>query len=196
MSFDVHEDTPPMPFDFGKVWEKCEWLSPKEFGLVVLLMGEIWQAPGFRIKFDMERIQRLCSNGVNPHYRFSEHEVNNALAAFFWYHPKDVFVYCRYILELAGKPTKRQSIPSWMRQIVLKQAVFEDGYVCHYCFARPMHISDVHLDHMLPISRGGINHPDNLVVCCFECNMRKGALTAEDFEDRIALAAYEDGGAQ
>lgn len=192
MSFGISEKAPPMPFDFAKIWADCEWLSPKEFATVVLLLGEIWGAPGFRIRMDRDQIRRLFSNGVNPEYALQDHEIDNALSAFFWYHEKEGFIYSRYILELVGRPTKREGIPSWMRQIALTDAAYDEGFICAYCTARPLHISEVHLDHRLPISRGGINHPQNLVACCAQCNMAKGTMNDIDFQDLIFAQAYEE----
>ena len=32
-----------------------------------------------------------------------------------------------------------------------------------------------HVDHVVPLSRGGSNWPENLVIACATCNMQKGA---------------------
>lgn len=192
MSFDVQDDTPALPLDYAKVWEKCEWLTPKEFGLVILMLGKLWASPGLRIRADFDEIRRLFSNGIQKDYTFQDYEIENALSAFFWFHPREGFIYSRYLLELAAIPTKRQPIPSWMKQHALRSAAIKGGYVCAYCMDRPLSQEEIHFDHMLPISRGGINHPDNLAVCCAACNLSKGVLTNEEFEERIS-AAYREG---
>lgn len=47
-----------------------------------------------------------------------------------------------------------------------------DAHACQYCGS-----TDVSLDcdHVVPLSRGGITHLDNLVSSCFRCNRSKGA---------------------
>lgn len=47
-----------------------------------------------------------------------------------------------------------------------------DGFACHYCGRRPPQ-HPLQIDHVLPIARGGTNHPDNLVAACWECNIGK-----------------------
>lgn len=48
-----------------------------------------------------------------------------------------------------------------------------DGGKCRYCeFAADIHY--FHLDHIIPKSKGGNSHADNLTLACPECNMRKG----------------------
>lgn len=37
------------------------------------------------------------------------------------------------------------------------------------------------VDHLHPISQGGRNTQDNLVVCCQRCNRMRGNLTVEEF---------------
>ncbi len=192
MSFTAPDGVPPMPLDFAKVWDQCEWLSPKEFGALVVLLGELWSAPGFRIRMDRQKLRRLFSNGVNPQYTLTDFEIDNVLSAFFWYHERDGFIYSRYILELVGRPTKREGIPNWMRREVLREACDDMGFVCAYCMARPLELSEIHLDHRLPISRGGINHPQNLAVCCARCNMSKGAMNDVDFQDLIFAQSYQE----
>ena len=38
-----------------------------------------------------------------------------------------------------------------------------------------------HIDHKIPLSRGGTNSKENLCCACFSCNRRKHAKTAEEF---------------
>jgi len=57
--------------------------------------------------------------------------------------------------------------------------IFErDGHVCFYCGTTD---AQFHIDHKTPLSRGGQNTKENLVVACRNCNLRKHTLTAEEF---------------
>lgn len=50
---------------------------------------------------------------------------------------------------------------------------------CVYCYTN---ITDVyHIDHVLPLSKGGTNSPDNLQLLCPTCNLSKGAKLPEIF---------------
>ena len=42
-----------------------------------------------------------------------------------------------------------------------------------------------HVDHVFPLSRGGSNGPDNLVVACPACNCAKGAKLPHEFAGRL-----------
>lgn len=50
------------------------------------------------------------------------------------------------------------------------------GGVCHYCQCR-VEPSELTLDHIVPVSRGGRSTKGNCVACCKECNTRKKQLT-------------------
>ena len=52
------------------------------------------------------------------------------------------------------------------------------GRKCFYC---EKSVSKFEVEHMLPKSRGGSNHIDNLTLSCHECNQKKDTLTAEEF---------------
>jgi 5-methylcytosine-specific restriction endonuclease McrA len=50
---------------------------------------------------------------------------------------------------------------------------------CAYC-NKPLHDA-YHIDHKQPIAKGGTNELSNLHLTCPRCNMRKGAMTHEEF---------------
>lgn len=52
------------------------------------------------------------------------------------------------------------------------------GDACAYCGAA---IPPYHVDHKLPVSRGGTNVESNLHLTCPRCNLRKNDLTHEEF---------------
>ena len=73
----------------------------------------------------------------------------------------------------------------------LRWAVLErDGFACVYCGRRPPEIV-LHVDHMLPRSKGGADSFDNLVAACQDCNLGKGvrdSRRAVSMVDRLARA--------
>lgn len=54
---------------------------------------------------------------------------------------------------------------------------------CVYCkqFVEPKNRT---MDHVIPLKRGGLHHPDNLVMACGSCNFKKSALTGEEFLEK------------
>lgn len=54
----------------------------------------------------------------------------------------------------------------------------QDGK-CYYCKKDVGH--KFHIDHYVPLSKGGTNNPDNLVISCPSCNLRKSNKMPEDF---------------
>ncbi len=39
---------------------------------------------------------------------------------------------------------------------------------------RMFFLDDLHIDHVVPVSRGGLTEPENLQTLCAPCNLRKG----------------------
>ncbi len=58
----------------------------------------------------------------------------------------------------------------------------QDGK-CFYCDIELN--NKYHIDHFIPISKGGVNTPDNLRLACSDCNLRKHAKMPEDFLKEI-----------
>jgi 5-methylcytosine-specific restriction endonuclease McrA len=53
-----------------------------------------------------------------------------------------------------------------------------DGNTCQYC-GRELPRSDLNLDHVVPRAQGGRTTWENVVCCCIDCNLSKGARTPE-----------------
>lgn len=48
-----------------------------------------------------------------------------------------------------------------------------DKYTCQYCGAKAPD-AKLHVDHRVPVSKGGDSQDDNLVTACAKCNQGKG----------------------
>jgi 5-methylcytosine-specific restriction protein A len=58
--------------------------------------------------------------------------------------------------------------------------------ICHWC-GRRFSSSELTMDHIVPIARGGLSSKGNVVVCCKECNNQKKQMLPMEW------AAYLDG---
>ena len=59
------------------------------------------------------------------------------------------------------------------------RAIFDQQEgLCFYCHIT---LTKYHVDHVVPISRGGSNSPDNLVIACPHCNDSKGSKLPEEW---------------
>lgn len=65
---------------------------------------------------------------------------------------------------------QRPKLPAGLRALVIER----DGLVCGIC-GGAVAPDDVHIDHIVPWSRGGAETLSNLQVAHSLCNMRKGA---------------------
>lgn len=54
---------------------------------------------------------------------------------------------------------------------------------CFYCHKKLG--ESYHVDHYIPLSRGGTNWPDNIVIACSWCNLTKGDRMPVDFVERF-----------
>lgn len=65
----------------------------------------------------------------------------------------------------------RKNLTTRQRFAVLKRC----GFACAYCGSRPPLVV-LHVDHVVPVSKGGTNAPENLVAACELCNQGKSNL--------------------
>jgi len=67
---------------------------------------------------------------------------------------------------------KRHTISKKIRFEVLNR----DKFTCQYCGRTVEDNAKLEIDHIIPVSKGGTNHINNLKTSCFECNRGKRAL--------------------
>ena len=75
-------------------------------------------------------------------------------------------------------------IPLNLRRRIIER----DGYYCVYC-DEDLRDAEIHMDHVIPESKGGPTSYDNLQVTCRKCNLAKGALTESEFMNRLRTRA-------
>lgn len=68
-------------------------------------------------------------------------------------------------------------VPHRRHTMSRKNIMQRDRYTCQYCGLQPKHLT---LDHIMPVSRGGLSTWENLVCCCEGCNRKKADRTPEE----------------
>jgi hypothetical protein len=76
-----------------------------------------------------------------------------------------------------GSPPRRNPVHEALRRRVIET----HGMTCWLCSKPIADRSDLHLDHVLPHSRGGAVHENNLRPAHALCNIRRGNRDADDF---------------
>jgi len=79
---------------------------------------------------------------------------------------------------------KKERIPLNLRRRVIER----DGLYCVYC-DDDLRDAEIHMDHVIPESRGGETSYNNLQVTCRKCNLAKGTLSEDDFTQRLRTRA-------
>ncbi len=87
-----------------------------------------------------------------------------------------------YLWNRLRRSRERAAGPGLNRQGFEAMKCHQD-YKCMYCQASLE--SPCHIDHKLPVSRGGMNGVENLQLLCPTCNLRKGTMTHEEYASRI-----------
>jgi len=89
------------------------------------------------------------------------------------------------ILKKDYKRYLKDNLPQKLRKEILER----DKYLCQYCGINLVELENIgfpaHIDHIKPRRSGGKHNPENLVACCWKCNLGK-----KDFD----LFEYEDDG--
>ncbi len=84
--------------------------------------------------------------------------------------------------ERAVPPTKRGTISPGLRSTIRER----QGNFCMYCGVALLRLNrnQRHIDHMMPVERGGPNEESNMQALCGRCNSRKGVQSDGEFRER------------
>jgi 5-methylcytosine-specific restriction enzyme A len=84
------------------------------------------------------------------------------------------YVIYRVMFEMPASPqfiSKQKAKARELRQSQWWKQKIAQG-LCHYCQEK-FKSTDLTMDHMIPIARGGHSDKANIVPCCKECNSKK-----------------------
>ncbi len=63
---------------------------------------------------------------------------------------------------------------SYISELIKNQVRERAGFLCEYCHANEQwQYVPFTVDHVIPLSKGGVNNIDNLALACFHCNRQK-----------------------
>lgn len=72
-------------------------------------------------------------------------------------------------------PQKRKNIVRFSRSNLF----LRDQFSCQYCRKKPPH-SQLTMDHVVPVVKGGEKSWENIVTACRPCNLKKGGRTPDE----------------
>lgn len=90
----------------------------------------------------------------------------------------------RTVTEIKG-PRSRPRMGKRLRFTILTR----DGFRCRYCGATGGAVV-LHVDHVVPVSRGGTNDEKNLVTSCRDCNLGKAASRIEPLKPQPPMCRF------
>jgi hypothetical protein len=85
----------------------------------------------------------------------------------------------------------RDQADAGLRRLEWRAGRIEIDPHCEIC-RRPLTLKKSTVDHVIPISRGGTDRPDNWLLACRRCNEAKGDLTLCEYRDQLLSGALFD----
>lgn len=112
---------------------------------------------------------------------------------FFGYRLKEgiVFSKTREYKRLSNQAYKRRVRIGGKLSIKIIQTVYENNIkqygtlTCYLC-VKPIEFGKDHLEHKIPLSRGGSNECANLAIACQRCNCRKSNKTDAEYRKEVS----------
>ena len=87
--------------------------------------------------------------------------------------------------------TRRSRLGRHKIQSELRDEVFKrDDFTCQYCNTK-LPSEKLTIDHLIPVSRGGLDELPNYITCCGPCNQRKSNMPLEEFARTIKVSVID-----
>lgn len=164
-------DLRPRPFAPNRVYSDKEMFDE---------MARIWAKVGQRPsryeweesdpKIAYQTYKQRFGGWTNSCMKFIEYKMGSAIHT-----DEDVSVRKETVIDsivsIRPKPESSRAVPLSVRLKVLDK----DNFRCRFCGRSPASEMGVklHIDHIIPFSKGGKTVVDNLQTLCFDCNMGK-----------------------
>lgn len=68
----------------------------------------------------------------------------------------------------------------------------QHSYSCYYCGFQSINLTEMTIDHVVPLSKGGDNHIRNIVPCCSKCNTRKRSRSESEYLEVLDILLEDD----
>lgn len=94
----------------------------------------------------------------------------------------------RKAISKSYKARRRAREDGGVETSVLRQWAEDQPKVCFYCAADCE--ASCHIDHFLPLSKGGAHVLTNLRISCAPCNLKKNAADPLEWMDRVNAAMF------
>lgn len=115
--------------------------------------------------------QNLAKPAIKYHIEKHQEELNKKFSESFFIELEALKDEVKRLRTMVGETNSGRKVSESNRYAVMHRA----GFKCQCCGEKPSKNNDVklHIDHILPFSRGGTNEESNLQVLCSLCNIAK-----------------------
>lgn len=84
----------------------------------------------------------------------------------------------QFRLKEKARLHNRRNAPGSHTKEDLEKLFKQQNNCCYWCREE---LTSYHIDHIIPLSKGGSNNPGNLCISCPSCNLKKGAKMPYEF---------------
>lgn len=82
---------------------------------------------------------------------------------------------------------KRRARLSEGERFTRAEIIARDHRTCYLCHRTNLTDAEIHIDHDIPISRGGQHTRANVHVACLQCNLGKGSMTSSEYRATLRM---------
>ncbi len=143
-----------------------------------------FKPPAFILKYYKEELmKRLDMNIPEINIEYVEYVFkyvspggNSSQRTTITFDGKTVEATAKYISERVTSKKSTKAQRTLMTEKLRNQIKERDNYTCQMCSAstKEQSLLLLEIDHIIPVSKGGLSTPDNLQTLCWKCNRTKG----------------------